>query len=61
MQRSLHKQQALRLKEGEETFTKELLQISDKYELIFLKEKCEEALIKVWTLALFSVFSLPDF
>jgi len=35
-----------RLKEGNDTFTVELLQISDKYGLTLLKQNCEEALIK---------------
>ena len=41
---------------GDETFSEELLQISDKYELTLLKEKCEEALIKVWTHTLYFFF-----
>ena len=50
-----------RLKEGDETFSEDLLQISDKYELTLLKEKCEEALIKVWTHTLFFLFFIFSF
>ena len=50
-----------RLKEGNDTFTEELLQISDKYGLTLLKQNCEEALIKVWTHTLYFLFLIFSF